>query len=124
MLNDGWEILAQIPHSGDSRGFRPFAKRDTSLVSTNQLDSELSNPLFFVPLPSCARHVTVDSDTRQRSDDLTGISIENNKPCRLARFDDRLHPGQWHVRRGRPAMATVLRACSCPNPQLRPRPSR
>jgi len=33
MLNDGWEILAQTPHSGDSRGFRPFAKRDAITVS-------------------------------------------------------------------------------------------
>ncbi len=32
-LNDGWEILAQTPHSGNSRGFRPFAKRDTITVS-------------------------------------------------------------------------------------------
>jgi hypothetical protein len=33
MLNNGWEILAQTPHSGNSRGFRPFAKRDTITVS-------------------------------------------------------------------------------------------
>jgi hypothetical protein len=32
MLNDGWDILAQTPHSGDSRGFRPFAKRGASEV--------------------------------------------------------------------------------------------
>ena len=33
MLSDGWEILAQAPHSGNSRGFRPFTKRDTITVS-------------------------------------------------------------------------------------------
>jgi hypothetical protein len=33
MMSDGWEILAQTPHSGNSRGFRPFAKRDTITVS-------------------------------------------------------------------------------------------
>lgn len=33
MLNDGWEVMAENSHSGNSRGFRPFAKRDTITVS-------------------------------------------------------------------------------------------
>jgi hypothetical protein len=33
MLDDGREVMAQTPHSGDSRGFRPFAKCDTITVS-------------------------------------------------------------------------------------------
>jgi hypothetical protein len=37
MLNDGWEIIAQTPHSGDSRGFRAFAKRDTITVSFRRI---------------------------------------------------------------------------------------
>jgi len=33
MLNDGWEIMTETSHSGNSRGFQPFAKRDTITVS-------------------------------------------------------------------------------------------
>jgi len=33
MLNDGWEVMTENSHSGNSRGFRPFAKRDTITVS-------------------------------------------------------------------------------------------
>ena len=33
MLSDGWEIMTETSHSGNSRGFRPFAKRDTITVS-------------------------------------------------------------------------------------------
>jgi hypothetical protein len=33
MLNDGWKIMTETAHSGNSRGFRPFAKRDTITVS-------------------------------------------------------------------------------------------
>jgi len=33
MLNEGWEVMTEISHSGNSRGFRPFAKRDTITVS-------------------------------------------------------------------------------------------
>jgi hypothetical protein len=32
MLNDGWELMSETSHSGNSRGFRPFAKRDTVTV--------------------------------------------------------------------------------------------
>jgi len=32
MLNDGWEVMTEASHSGNSRGFRPFAKRDTITV--------------------------------------------------------------------------------------------
>jgi hypothetical protein len=32
MLSDGWEIMTENSHSGNSRGFRPFAKRDTITV--------------------------------------------------------------------------------------------
>jgi hypothetical protein len=33
MLSDGWEIMTETSHSGNSRGFRPFAKRDSITVS-------------------------------------------------------------------------------------------
>jgi hypothetical protein len=33
VLLDGWEIMTETSHSGNSRGFRPFAKRDTITVS-------------------------------------------------------------------------------------------
>src|SRR5882672_9257703 len=33
MLSDGWEIMSEASHSGNSRGFRPFAKRDSITVS-------------------------------------------------------------------------------------------
>ena len=33
LLNEGWEIMTESSHSGNSRGFRPFAKRDTITVS-------------------------------------------------------------------------------------------
>jgi hypothetical protein len=33
MLSDGWEILTQTSHSGNSRGFQSFAKRDTITIS-------------------------------------------------------------------------------------------
>ena len=33
MLTEGWEIMNQSSHSGSSRGFQPFAKRDTITVS-------------------------------------------------------------------------------------------
>jgi hypothetical protein len=33
MLNDGREIMTEHAHCGNSRGFRPFAKRDTITVS-------------------------------------------------------------------------------------------
>jgi hypothetical protein len=33
MLNDGWEVMTEHSHSGNSRGFRPFAKRDSITVS-------------------------------------------------------------------------------------------
>jgi len=33
MLSDGWEIMTEASHSGNSRGFRPFAKRDSITVS-------------------------------------------------------------------------------------------
>jgi hypothetical protein len=33
MLSDGWVIMTETSHSGNSRGFRPFAKRDTITVS-------------------------------------------------------------------------------------------
>ena len=29
MLSRGWQILSQVAHSGQGRGLRPFAKRDT-----------------------------------------------------------------------------------------------
>ena len=32
MLSDGWEVMTETSHSGNSRGFRPFAKRDTITV--------------------------------------------------------------------------------------------
>jgi hypothetical protein len=32
MLSDGWEVMTEMSHSGNSRGFRPFAKRDTITV--------------------------------------------------------------------------------------------
>jgi hypothetical protein len=33
MLSDGWAIMTETSHSGNSRGFRPFAKRDSITVS-------------------------------------------------------------------------------------------
>ncbi len=33
MLNEGWEVMTETSHSGNSRGFRPFAKRDTITIS-------------------------------------------------------------------------------------------
>jgi len=33
LLNEGWEIMTETSHSGKSRGFQPFAKRDTITVS-------------------------------------------------------------------------------------------
>jgi hypothetical protein len=33
LLSEGWEIMTQTSHSGNSRGFQPFAKRDTITVS-------------------------------------------------------------------------------------------
>jgi len=33
MLSDGWEIMTQSSHSGNSRGFKPFAKRDCITIS-------------------------------------------------------------------------------------------
>gem|GEM_PF-4047320 len=33
MLSGGWEILAESSHSGNSRGFQPFAKRDSITIS-------------------------------------------------------------------------------------------
>jgi hypothetical protein len=33
MLSQGWTILTQTAHSGEGRGFRPFAKRDTITIS-------------------------------------------------------------------------------------------
>jgi hypothetical protein len=32
MLNDGWEVMTETSHSGNSRGLQPFAKRDTITV--------------------------------------------------------------------------------------------
>jgi hypothetical protein len=29
MLSQGWQVLTQVAHSGQGRGLRPFAKRDT-----------------------------------------------------------------------------------------------
>jgi hypothetical protein len=33
MLENGWKILCETAHSGRSRGFQPFAKRDTITIS-------------------------------------------------------------------------------------------
>jgi len=33
LLTEGWGIMTETSHSGSSRGFRPFAKRDTIIVS-------------------------------------------------------------------------------------------
>ena len=33
MLSDGWGLITETCHSGNSRGFRPFAKRDSITVS-------------------------------------------------------------------------------------------
>ena len=33
ILGNGWEILSQAAHSGQGRGFQPFAKRDTITIS-------------------------------------------------------------------------------------------
>jgi hypothetical protein len=33
MLSDGWEIMTPSSHSGNSRGFQPFAKRDCITIS-------------------------------------------------------------------------------------------
>jgi len=33
MLNEGWEVITETAHSGNSRGFRPFTKRDTITIS-------------------------------------------------------------------------------------------
>jgi hypothetical protein len=33
LLNDGWKIMTETAHSGNSRGFRPFAKRDRITIS-------------------------------------------------------------------------------------------
>ncbi len=32
MLRDGWDVMTETAHSGNSRGFRPFAKRDTMTI--------------------------------------------------------------------------------------------
>jgi hypothetical protein len=29
MIKEGWELITESAHSGNSRGFKPFAKRDT-----------------------------------------------------------------------------------------------
>jgi hypothetical protein len=33
MLSRGWKILSQAAHSGEGRGLRPFAKRDTITIA-------------------------------------------------------------------------------------------
>jgi len=33
MLSNGWEIMTKASHSGNSRGFRPFAKCDTITIT-------------------------------------------------------------------------------------------
>jgi len=37
MLSEGWEIMSQNSHSGNSRGLQPFAKRDTITVSFRKI---------------------------------------------------------------------------------------
>jgi|ERR1700723_573954 len=33
MLSCGWQVLTQVAHSGQGRGLRPFAKRDTITIA-------------------------------------------------------------------------------------------
>ena len=33
MLDEGWQILTQVAHSGQGRGLRPFSKRDTITIA-------------------------------------------------------------------------------------------
>jgi hypothetical protein len=33
MLSRGWQVLTQVAHSGQGRGLRPFAKRDTITIA-------------------------------------------------------------------------------------------
>lgn len=33
MLSRGWNVLTQVAHSGQGRGVRPFAKRDTITIA-------------------------------------------------------------------------------------------
>jgi hypothetical protein len=33
MLSRGWQVLTQVAHSGQGRGFRPFAKRDPITIA-------------------------------------------------------------------------------------------
>ncbi|HET9184327.1 MAG TPA: hypothetical protein VFP59_19570 [Candidatus Angelobacter sp.] len=51
MLSDGWEIMSGLSHYGNSRGFLPFAKRDTITVS---FERRLIATVVFSVL--CCRH--------------------------------------------------------------------
>jgi hypothetical protein len=33
MLSRGWRVLTQVAHTGQGRGLRPFAKRDTITIA-------------------------------------------------------------------------------------------
>ncbi|HSY66225.1 MAG TPA: hypothetical protein VK829_16650 [Terriglobales bacterium] len=33
MLSRGWRVLTQVDHTGQGRGLRPFAKRDTITIA-------------------------------------------------------------------------------------------
>jgi hypothetical protein len=37
MLRDGWQVATQAAHSGQGRGIRPFAKRDTITIAFRKL---------------------------------------------------------------------------------------
>jgi hypothetical protein len=57
MLSDGWEILAHAPHSGNSRGFQPFTKRDTITVSFRRASYQLdTGHVVGLNTPSAAQN--------------------------------------------------------------------
>jgi hypothetical protein len=37
MLSEGWQVVTQVAHSGQGRGLRPFAKRDTITIAFRKL---------------------------------------------------------------------------------------
>jgi hypothetical protein len=37
MLSEGWQVVTQVAHSGQGRGLRPFAKRDTIMIAFRKL---------------------------------------------------------------------------------------
>jgi hypothetical protein len=55
MLSAGWEVMTETSHSGNSRGFRPFAKRDTITVSFRKKHLISEKSVLPVYLPELRR---------------------------------------------------------------------